>query len=433
MSTPSGAESGAAGKTEPYVPPSGKGRLIAIVVGLLVITNVITGLGVYYLATPTSPSATVTVIGPWAGSEWQAFKPVMDLFTNNTGIPYQYTTSRQEDLQTTLPISLQAGQSPGDVIFMPSSYIKQYASKGWVMDLTNTLSPSSYQPGALNPLTVNGTIWGGAYTGKVKPGFWYRQSFFTAHNLAVPTTWAQFWTLLSTIKNITGVQAPLLSGDGVGWPLSDVTEHFIATYGGAGMHQNLTSRSLSWTDPSVKAIFQNYLVPTLQAGFWSQPITWDVPGVSEFWNGTYPLYFMGSWITGMVPDPTDLGVFSLPGGVANQGIVFAADYFFVPKMATHPDLAKRLATFLGSKDAQTEQVKQGGHIATAAGVPLSAYPPVDAKVASLLQGKTVLPDLDDTIGGTFQPYFWSQLLSLWATPSSWQTVLTNIQAKAAAQ
>src|SRR5437879_13709971 len=155
------------------------------------------------------------------------------------------------------------------------------------------------------------------------------------------------------------------------------------------MHQALTAKTLSWTDTSVHDLFATYLVPTLQAGDWSEPITWDSPGVNLFWNGTYPLYFMGSWITGMVSDPSDLGVFSLPGGVATQGIVFAADYFFVPKYATQLDSAKRLAAFLGSAAAQTEQVKVGGHIATVTGVPSSAYPPLDASIAALLTGKEV--------------------------------------------
>jgi hypothetical protein len=50
----------------------------------------------------------------------------------------------------------------------------------------------------------------------------------------------------------------------------------------------------------------------------------------------------------------------------------------------------------------------------------------------LLSGKTVLSDLDDTIGGKFQGKFWSQLQSLWVAPATWQTVLTNIQAAAVA-
>ena len=45
----------------------------------------------------------------------------------------------------------------------------------------------------------------------------------------------------------------------------------------------------------------------------------------------------------------------------------------------------------------------------------------------------MLTDLDDTIGNPFQGKFWSELLSLWATPAQWQAILANIQAAAAAQ
>ena len=108
--------------------------------------------------------------------------------------------------------------------------------------------------------------------------------------------------------------------------------------------------------------------------------------------------------------------------------MFAADYFFVPKFAAHPVEAKRLAAFFASAAAQTTQVRQGGHIATAAGVSITAYPSVDARVAGLLTGKTVLPDLDDTIGGTFQTTFWSQLQLLWSDPTKLDSVLSTIQA-----
>ena len=209
--------------------------------------------------------------------------------------------------------------------------------------------------------------------------------------------------------------------------LSDATEAFIETYGGANMHKALANRSLSWTDPSVEAVFRTYLVPTLQNGFWTQPLKWNDPAViNQWWSGTTPLYFMGSWITGMVPNPANIEVFSLPGGGSTQGMVFAADYFFVPKFAAHTDLGKRLATFLGSAAAQTVQVGVGGHIATAAGVPTSAYPALDQKIASLLTGKVVLTDLDDTIGNPFQGTFWSELQSLWANPAQWQARLTAI-------
>jgi len=94
---------------------------------------------------------------------------------------------------------------------------------------------------------------------------------------------------------------------------------------------------------------------------------------------------------------------------------------------------------LASDKAQTVQVKQGGHIATALGVPLNAYPAVDAKSAELIAGKVVLPDLDDTIGGQFQQTFWSQLKGLWTSsdPSSslgsFLTAMTNAELQAKTQ
>jgi len=328
------------------------------------------------------------VLGPWSGSEQAAFIPVLDLFTRTTGIPYEYRTARQEDLATDLPIDFAASRSRGDLIFMTSSFIKQ-------------------------------------------AGFWYRHSFFDAHGFQPPTTWAEFGTLLANIDTaIPGPNNAVLSGD-PGWVLSDITEHFIATYGGPTMHRQLTAGTLAWTDTSVRNVFANYLVPSLQSGHWSAPRNFQT-GYSEFWAESYGLYFMGSWITveAAITDSTDLGVFSLPEAPGAKGIVFGPDYFFVPKYSTHLNDAKELAKFLASEPAQEEQIRHGGNLATAKGVSITDYPLVDAGVARLLEGKEVLPDLDDTKGNPFSGVFWSQLKGLWADPTTLDTVLQNIQAAA---
>src|SRR2546427_6811990 len=123
------------------------------------------------------------------------------------------------------------------------------------------ISDSDFLPGSLDPVKVGSDIYGGVYTGKVKPGFWYRKSFFQAHNLTVPTTYAEFKSLLVTISKIKGIRTPIVSGDSVGWPLSDVTEHFIATYGGAPMHRALSNRSNRWTDTEMRAGVSDRLPP----------------------------------------------------------------------------------------------------------------------------------------------------------------------------
>jgi len=459
--------------SENYRPPSARGRLIAIIAALLIITNVVTGLSAFYLAQPTvtaaalcpgtsgasrAPAATVvttsvatdssssqftfhidppfqpraatvTIVGPWAGPEAAPFLRVLENFTRITGTPVTYKNIRQEDLTQILPTQFASGTAPGDVIFMVSSFIKANGP-AHMLKLTGNISDAKYTPGSLDPVKVGTDNYGGVYTGKVKPGFWYRKSFFAAHDLTVPTTFQEFKDLVVKISKISGIRTPIVSGDGVGWPLSDVTEHFIATYGGAAMHRALMNKTKAWTAPDVRAVFADRLVPLLAGKCFSEPLEWNTVALTNWWGGLHALYFMGSWITGLVSNTTDLGVFSLPPltGTA-RGIVFAGDYFFVPKYTAIPTEAKQLAEWLAGKDGQDFQVKQGGHIATALGVPLADYPAVDRGVAQLMNGVEILSDLDDTIGGSFQTNFWSQLQLLWVSPNQLDSVLASIQAK----
>src|SRR6184192_730679 len=159
--TDSGISAGApAGSTVPYKPPSARGRMIAILAAVLVITNVITGLSVFYLAQPAATTvalcagsagasrappavsqavqvtiessssgfvvtisppykttqATIKAIGPWAGPEATPFLRVLENFTRITGIPVQYQNIRQEDLRTILPTQFASGTAPGALI-----------------------------------------------------------------------------------------------------------------------------------------------------------------------------------------------------------------------------------------------------------------------------------------------------------------------------
>ena len=369
---------------------------------------------------------TLTIVGPWAGKELDAFEPVIDRFERLTGIRVRFRILRAEDLAPVLPAQFEAGQAPGDLIFMWASFIRANAPQGHIMELTDVIDEAALSPGALDEVKVDNKVYGGAYTGKVKPGFWYRKSFFAAHGLTPPTTWQQFQDLLDAIDGISGVKNPIITGDGVGWPISDVTEHFLITFGGPELQRDLIAGDVDWTSPEVRAVFEDRIVPLLEAGYFSEPIEWTT-GVELWWEGDYALYFMGSWITGMVEEPEDLGVFSLPGA---EGLVFAGDFFFIPVYTEHPEEAKQLATFLSSIEGQRIQVAQGGHIATAKNVPLDEYPAVDREVAGLMEGKEIVRDLDDSIGGEFQATFWDQLKLLWVDPTALDEVLTALQEKA---
>lgn len=414
--------------------PSGvwTGRNLVIVVVLLVITNAVTGVAVYFVTPRAAEPAMLRVIGPWSGSEMDNFLPTLEAFTADTGIETQYIIIRQEDLQPVLPTQFENGQTPGDIIFMVESFIRDFGEDGHAVDVTDRVDPAKYTANALDAVTVDSTIYGAAFTGAAKPGFWYKKSFFTANNLEVPTTFAEFQTLLADIAGISGIVNPIVSGDGVGWPLSDVTEHFLATYGGADMNTDLISGDIAFTSTAVKNVFATNLVPLLEADYFSEPVEWT-SGVEAFWNEDYALYFMGSWITGMdqIGDSSDLGLFALPGGVAvaDQGVVFAPNYFFVPEYTDMMAEALQLFDYLAGPEGQGERVQAGGALPTHLDVDLSGLPG-EADVVASMEGKSIIADMDDTIGGDFQQTFWTQLQLLWVSPDQLDNVLAAIDADA---
>ena len=365
----------------------------------------------------------LTVIGPWSGDEMDAFLPVLKAFEEETGIKVEFLTYRAEDLVTLLPAQFTAESTLGDLIFMQSWFIQDQAKKGHIMDISAVITEDDFIQGSLDGLKVDGKLYGAAYTSKVKPGFWFRKSFFEKNQLTVPNNWEDFQALLEKMKGIEDISAPIASGNGVGWPLSDITEHFIVAFGGTELFQNLLNHSIHWNDPKVKEIFTDKLAALLKENYFGEPSEWTMV-LEKWWNGDYGLFFMGSWITGMVDDPSDLGVFSLPG---TQGLVFAPDYLFIPTYTQDSENAKKLLSFLAIQ-GQELQVQQGGHLATYLNVPIEAYPEVDRNVAQLLEGKMALPDLDDTIGGEFQSKFWDQLKLLWVKPDQVDDVLDTLEA-----
>ena len=101
------------------------------------------------------------------------------------------------------------------------------------------------------------------------------------------------------------------------------------------------------------------------------------------------------------------------------------------------DEAEQLIQYLASADAQEILVRQGGALATNTGVPAAAYTASDKKVVEFMgqAGITIVPDLDDTIGGDWQQTFWDQLKLLWTDPSTstMNSVLNSLETAAIEQ
>ena len=403
---------------------SGISKTIAAIV--LVIIIVVAGVLIYVYYASTLPKPTLTVYALWSGSEQYNFEQALGNFTEKTGINVTYVGRTTEQLLISVPLQLQSPPYDVDVIIAPWPYWISENSP-YLTTVNDVVTESDFPANIINPVKdESGNLWAAPFKLSGKPGFWYRTSFFEDNDLTVPTTYEEFKnTLLPAIKAVPGVEQAIASGNTVAWPLSDTTEGFIIGLGGYQLQLDLETgpSARNWTDAPVTNVFGN-LTELLEADYFSTPADW-ASQLAKLWDGKYGIYWQGSFITTLpeIQNASDLNFFGFPG---TNGVVGAVDYAVVTKDAPHQSEAKQLVQYLAGADAQEIMVGQGGFLATNLNVPSSAYTPIDKKVVDFMgqQGITIVPDLDDTIGGLWQTTFWDRLKLLWTSPSG--TTMNNV-------
>ena len=408
--------------------------LVAIV---LVVIIVVAGVLVYYFVSPPAEQPSLTVYALWSGAEQYNFEQALGNFTQNTGINVTYYGRTTEDLLVSVPQQLANPPYDVDVIIAPWPYwIKD--NSPYLTAVTDVITESDFPSNIISPVKdTDGTIWATPFKLSGKPGFWFRDSFFQNNSLSVPTTYEELVaTLLPAIQAVPGVEQAIASGDTVGWPLSDTAEGFIIGLGGYQLQLDLETGPsvVNWTDARVENVMGN-LTGILEAGYFSTPADWEAQ-IAKLWDGKYGIYWQGSFITTLpeVKDVNDLDFFPFP---ETNGVSGSVDYAVITKDAPHLSEAKQLVQYLAGADAQEIMVKQGGFLATNVNVPDSAYTTIDKKVVAFMSqpGITIVPDLDDTIGGQWQQTFWDQLKLLWTSPSTatMNSVLDALQTAAIQQ
>jgi multiple sugar transport system substrate-binding protein len=384
------------------------------------------GYGIFY-SPPQNQNLQSSAYGLVEAKKKRTLKLLCKRFTDNTGINVTHVGYSTEDLLISVPTQLQAGEALADVVMAPwPSWILNLADNNYLTDVSSMMDTSKFPQTYLDVVSTDSNIWAIPFKVSGKPGFWYRESFFSGNGLTPPTTYNEFKTLLADISGISGVDAAVASGDGTGWPLSDTTEAFIIGMGGYQLQLDLIFGDKTFTGADSKAVFTE-LASLLEAGYFSVPDEWETQ-IGRTYDGTYGIYFQGSFVTTISPfvdHLDDISFFPFPG---TDGVTGAVDYAIMPANTKHPNEATQLMEFLAGPEAQGIMVEQGGFLAPNRDVPDSAYSPIDLKVLQFMRTVTVVPDLDDSIGPPFQTTFWDQLKAFWVNPTmDLDTMLQTLQ------
>ncbi|MBI9044658.1 MAG: carbohydrate ABC transporter substrate-binding protein [Anaerolineaceae bacterium] len=361
----------------------------------------------------------LTITIPWTGDAMELFLPVVEGFEAKSGIEVKVLPYKTEDLGPLLPAQFMAEEPMADVMIMSWPWWIEQNSEHLV-DITDLTTDIEFLG---NPVVKDDVVYGMPSYLWLKPGFWYRKSVFEANGLTQPETWEEFLTLVEDLRGIDGIVNPISTPSG--YPIADMVENFIGTFGGPEMIQGIIDGDVKWTDPEVKAIFAERIVPLLESEAFSDPV--DRHACADlWWEGDYALHFYGNWVSEDVDDPSDIGILTLPGATT---VVGGSDWMFIPKYTDRIDDAKAFIAYVISEEGMAIRLAQGGRLSSRADVSLDLYPPAEKTLAAAISEFVVLPDLDDTIGGEWQSTFWDQTALLWVQPSSLDDVLEMLQEK----
>jgi alpha-glucoside transport system substrate-binding protein len=394
---------------------------------------------------------TITVAGVWTGEEQDAFKKVLQGFTEATGASTQFL-STGDNVSTVIGSKIAGGDAP-DVVMVPQvGVVQQFAASGWLVPLStavDTALTTNYAPVWKNYGTVGSTLYALYFKASDKSTVWYSPTAFSDAGVTPPATYAQMMTDAKTIAD-SGL-APFAVGGQDGWPLTDWFENIYLSQAGPDNYDKLAKHQIKWTDPTVVKALSTlgdfFKQDNLIAGGRKGALTTDFPTSVEQVFGKTPkaaMTYEGDFVSGNVQAlhktvGTDAKFFPFPpvdGGKAP--VVGGGDAAVVLNKGKDKAAGMAFVQYLASPEAAAIWAKAGGFISPNKQVPLSDYtdPTLRATAKSIVDaGNGVRFDMSDqapaAFGGTAGTGEWKILQDFLRDPSNPSRTAQTLEAAAA--
>ncbi|MEV0715234.1 ABC transporter substrate-binding protein [Asanoa sp. NPDC050611] len=305
--------------------------------------------------------------------------------------PVTLNTIAIETFRAQLPTYLNSGNPPDVLTWYAGSVARDYASKGFLLDVSDLWTGNGACAGFSDALKELSTADGKQIfvpTNYYWWGVFYRKSAFQEWGVQVPTTWDEFIQVCKTIKS-KGV-APISMGTGsTPWVASGWFDYLNLRINGAEFHRDLLAGKHAFDGPEVKTVMDHYRQLVEYIDPKGRSYSWQ-DAVTPLTAKKAGMYLIGAFITSGVPSDAvdDLDFFRVP--IIDPSVPVAeeapTDGYFASAKSKNPEGAKELLSYLASAPAQQQfiQLAKSSNLPTSQQVDTSTFAPLVQKGIKLL-------------------------------------------------
>ena len=341
-----------------------------------------------------------------------------------------------ETFRAQLPTYLNSSNPPDVLTWYAGSVARDYASKGFLLDLSDLWTGSGACAGFSSALKELSTGADGKQifvpTSYYWWGLFYRKSAFQEWGVQPATTWDEFITLCKTLK-AKGV-APLTMGTGATpWVASGWFDYLDLRINGATFHRDLLAGKHAFDSPEVKQVMDHYkqllefFDPSGRSYSWQDAVT-------PLANKKAGMYLIGAFVTSAVAKDVadDIDFFRVP--VIDPAVPLAeeapTDGYFASAKSKNTQGAKDLLSYLASPDAQQQfiSLSKSSNLPTSQKVDTSSFSPLVQKGIKMLNdSKAITQFFNRDSSDELQTTADTALTKFLDSPGDVNTILTSWQ------
>ena len=393
-------------------------RFAALLAAVLLIASVASP------AAAAKPTKGVTVGSYNGGDEAAGFGAMMDGCTQSTGVSTVINTYDHTSFQDNIQAYLQ-GQPDTIFTWSAGQRMRFFASQGLLTPINDVWAKVSINYTAGLKAASTGAD-GNRYLVPMVDYPWvviYRKSLFAEKGYTVPATLSDFVALASRMQ-ADGLVS-LAFGDADGWEAMGTFDILDMRMNGYQFHMDLMAGNAKWTDPRVKAVFEQWaqLLPYFQ----TDPLnrTWQ-GGAASLIDGTAGMYFLGTFAINATSDPAvrdDLAMFPFPlfgnRWDSEKAVDAPIDGLALSTYGDNLGGAKKLLACVGTGQAQLAFLASNpAYVAAAKNADTSGYTPYQQQMAQIINSSNRVAQFldrdsrpDFSVGWSGMPGYLASFLS----------------------